>query len=81
MTVQSSREIRAVVAALGLLLATMATHRAAAVPAQETLAVLIIRATQAAVIIMAAAKQIHRQAAAAIIMAAEGRLLDRSPFW
>ena len=81
MTVQSTQEIRVVVAALGLLLAMMAIHRAAAVPARGILAAPAIQAIQAMVIIMAAAKQIHRQAAAAIIMAAEDKILDRPSLW
>ena len=80
MTAQSTREIRVVVVAPGLLLATMVIRRAVAVPARGILAAPAIQAIQAMVIIMAAAaKQIHRQAVAVIIMAAGDRLLDRSP--
>ena len=81
MTVQSTREIRAVVAALGLLLATMATHRAAAVPAQGILAAPAIQAIQAMVIIMAAraAAIMALRLVRSILQAAEDKLLDRSP--
>ena len=81
LTVQSTREIRAVVVAPGLLLATMAIHRAAVVPIQGTPAVLIIRAIQAAVIIMVAraAAIMALRPVRSILQVAEDKLLDRSP--